>query len=126
MIRNDKVYDALASEQRRQVLVNLLEDDSQSVPELSEESRELLTADEGVLEGFLTDSVEIANTEKDTIRLYHTHLPMLAEYGFIKWEREMHFVTKGPQFEEIKPLLEVVDEHREDTLAKEVVVPLRR
>lgn len=126
MIENDEAFDALASIQRRRLLLSLLEDDSESIPELSDESQELLTAHEAVIREFLSSSVEVANTDKDSLRLHHIHLPMLAEYGFIKWDREINYVTEGPQFDDMKPLLEVLDKHQEESRVKDPVVPLRR
>ncbi|MBZ6494955.1 transcriptional regulator [Haloterrigena longa] len=44
----------------------------------------------------------------------HTHLPLLEDYGFINWDRDTHEVTKGPQFDEIRPLLELMVNHRDE------------
>lgn len=67
----------------------------------------------GLLDEFLSDSQDITGTDKPAIRLYHIHLPKLAAAGFIEWDREANKVEKGPQFEEIRPLLELMEEHRE-------------
>ncbi|QFU84563.1 transcriptional regulator (plasmid) [Natronorubrum aibiense] len=41
----------------------------------------------------------------------HNHLPRLAEADFIVWDQETDEVAKGPRFEEIRPLLELIDSH---------------
>ncbi|WP_436927670.1 hypothetical protein [Halosimplex amylolyticum] len=47
--------------------------------------------------------------------MQHVHLPKLADYRFIEWNQGTHEVTKGPKFDEIRPLLELLDD-REDEL----------
>jgi hypothetical protein len=44
----------------------------------------------------------------------HTHLPKLEESGFIEWDQERNIVRKGPQFEEIQPLLELMENHADE------------
>lgn len=34
-------------------------------------------------------------------KLYHRHLPKLAEKGFIEWEREPFQASRGPKFEQV-------------------------
>ncbi|MDS0221987.1 hypothetical protein NDI54_11580 [Haloarcula sp. S1AR25-5A] len=45
---------------------------------------------------------------------YHQQLPKLAEMGFIDWDRETHRVTRGPEYERLRPLLDFLYEHRDD------------
>ena len=45
--------------------------------------------------------------------LYHRHLPKLAEMGLIEWNRETHQVTRGPEYERLRPLLAFLDEYHE-------------
>ncbi|WP_177209108.1 hypothetical protein [Natronobacterium haloterrestre] len=40
----------------------------------------------------------------------HVHLPKLVDYGYIEWDREAAVITKGPEFDEIRPLLEFLNE----------------
>jgi hypothetical protein len=98
MTNTDEVFDALANEQRRRVLVHMLshnpEDDSK--PYI------------GNIE------FEKADVEFFRIDMKHTHLPKLEEYGFIEWDREEQVVTKGPKFEEIRPILELLENHRDE------------
>ncbi|WP_254532280.1 hypothetical protein [Natrinema gelatinilyticum] len=39
----------------------------------------------------------------------HNHLPKLEAYGFIRWDKNTHEVEKGPAFEHVRPLLEMLD-----------------
>lgn len=36
------------------------------------------------------------------------HIPKLAEYGLIDWDSEERIVTRGPHFDEARPLLDQV------------------
>ena len=42
------------------------------------------------------------------------HLPELEAKGLVEYDRDKNIVTKGPHFEEIAPLLELINEHREE------------
>lgn len=44
----------------------------------------------------------------------HFHLPELESKGFIDYDREDHIVTRGPDFEEIEPLIQLIDEHNDE------------
>jgi hypothetical protein len=45
--------------------------------------------------------------------MQHVHLPKLADHGFIDWDQDTQRVTKGPQFDEIEPLLTVLSENQD-------------
>jgi len=45
--------------------------------------------------------------------MYHSHLPMLVDSGFIEWNTDTQEILKGQQFEEIRPLLECIEESTE-------------
>lgn len=47
-------------------------------------------------------------TEKRRISLNHAHLPKLEEDGYITWNESAKTITKGPRWEEIEPLLELI------------------
>lgn len=55
----------------------------------------------------LTNNNELGN---ETITLIHIHLPKLADSGFIDWNQEQQIVTRGPRFEEIPPLIDLMVE----------------
>lgn len=52
--------------------------------------------------------------EREQIRLTHNHLPKLADAGYIEWDRETGEISTGPEFEEIEPLLEMMETHADD------------
>lgn len=101
-IMNNYTFDALANEHRRSLLVELLEssplDDTVHVP---------------------TDvGSGVGEPDRSRTALYHTHLPKLADYGFIRWDEDAHEVSRGTLFEEIQPLLEIVANRTEGELMK--------
>lgn len=48
------------------------------------------------------------------IAMAHTHLPKLEDYGFIEWDTDENVIRRGPQFEEIKPLLELIQNQADE------------
>jgi len=52
--------------------------------------------------------------ERERLLLRHVHLPKLDAYGYVTWDREAHQVTKGPRFDELRPLLAFLREHADD------------
>ncbi|MBX0297542.1 helix-turn-helix domain-containing protein [Haloarcula nitratireducens] len=95
---NDTTFDALANEHRRHLLVALLDETSQDAA---------VHADETVDAGALQTKHQIRTA------MYHNHLPKLVDYGFIEWDMDTQEVVKGPDFGEIRPLLECIDEDTE-------------
>ena len=94
----DEYFEGLANIHRRRLLVALLDHNPQ---------QDGVTAPEAVHEG--EKSLEVLQTE-----LYHSHLPRLEEAGFIRWNRDTHEVVKGPRFDEIQPLLELMRDHADE------------
>ncbi|WP_158058715.1 DUF7344 domain-containing protein [Halorussus halophilus] len=45
------------------------------------------------------------------ISLHHTHLPHLEDAGFIEWNRETNYIRRGPRYDEIAPLVELLRTH---------------
>ncbi|GAA0669621.1 hypothetical protein ACFQDG_09000 [Natronoarchaeum mannanilyticum] len=126
MIGNDEAFEALADRRRRQLLVDLLHDDSLLVPQLSGASRDLLAAHESLLGEYLAGPREVDGADKTDVRTYHVHLPMLVEYGYVEWDRDAHLVTRGPAFDDLRPLLEVVDGRPGERRLSGAPVPIRR
>lgn len=90
----DDAIDALADVQRRKLLVALLEHNPQDVaPD--------------------TDRDEAADDDRQ-IQMEHVHLPKLERYGYIDWDRRSHQVVKGHNFDELRPLLELLDGHESE------------
>jgi len=62
--------------------------------------------------------VEIDQMEYDTaerpleLSMHHVHLPKLEEKGLVDADADTHSVTTGPRFDEIEPLLELLDTNR--------------
>lgn len=91
------MLDALADVDRRKLLVTLLdhnrEDDSQTIP---------------------ADSDSEAVAIEQLVWMEYAHLRNLEEYGFVKRDRQNNEVVKGPNFDEIRPLLELLADHGGD------------
>ena len=93
----DDMVDALADVQRRKLLVALLEHNPQHDTPVA-----------------IADSESESDAVERLVTMQHIHLPKLAEYGFIEWNEETHEVTKGPTFDEIRPLLELLSNHEDE------------
>lgn len=95
----DTMLDILANKNRRRVLVALLEHNPQ-------DDRDPQIPDDVIL--------GTRDLESLMIGMRHTHLPKLEQAGFIEWDQETNTVNKGPQFEEIQPLLELMENHADE------------
>ncbi len=81
---------------------------------MAPERRDLLAALEPSA-GTALDVEEWADADCTTmVDLHHVHLPLLEEYGFITWDRATGRVTRGPQFQKIGPLLELLAAHADE------------
>ncbi|MFC7096278.1 DUF7344 domain-containing protein [Halobaculum marinum] len=93
-------FTVLSDGHRRRLLVALMQSNPRDESELHSES----VVDE------LTD-------EDDQFlrhRLHHVHLPKLNAAGFISWDRERDVITRGPRFDEIRPLLRLMERHADE------------
>ncbi|NIC00982.1 hypothetical protein [Halobacterium sp. R2-5] len=54
--------------------------------------------------------------------MHHLHLPKMADYGLIVWEKDADTITKGPNFEMTESVLDSLAEHDADLLADEVAL----
>lgn len=93
----DDLFRALANPDRRRLLHALKERDQAdeiSVPEV----------------------VRGGEREVDVLRraFHHNHLPMLESLEVITWDREENTVGKGPEFGDVRPALDLMDDHRDD------------
>lgn len=89
--------DSIATAARRRLLVALLVDSPR-----------------GGLPTKISEKIADTDTQETVVDMRHTHLPKLEDYGFIRWDRETHHVTRGPQFGEIKPLLTILHDHADE------------
>jgi len=92
----DDALDALGDVQRRRILIALLDHNPQ------DDSPVAVVGDGDA------DAVE------RLVSMEHVHLPKLADYGYIDWDRESHEVSKGENFDEIRPLLELLADHEDE------------
>ena len=91
----DAHLDALRHVDRRRLLLALLNAEEAALP-IELDQREYETAESDVLLSF-----------------HHNHLQKLEDLGFVDANLDRYSVTKGPRFEEIEPLLELLDTHRD-------------
>ena len=78
----DRYLRLLADEHRRDLLGALQDEKSHSIPTREHDSQTV------------------------KLRLYHVHLPLLEDAGLIEWNREDHAITRGLNYEEVKPVIE--------------------
>lgn len=90
----DRLLDTLGKRYRRMLLVMLRHGEVDSISDVMVRGSE--------------DGQEVR------LRLVHTHLPRLEEDGYIEWDRETETISKGPHFEEIEPLLELIETHADE------------
>lgn len=91
----DDLLHLLTDRSRRRLLVALLEHNPQD-------------EDSGVPVDVTTSDEEL---EKLRLEVSHTHLPKLEAAEVIEWDRDAGEVSKGPRFDELRPLLELMYEN---------------
>lgn len=95
----DEALSNLANVYRRRVLLSLLDHNPQAVGAPS-----------------IADDVSAGETDPEILRakMYHHHLPKLEAAGFIRWHKDDNEVEQGPNFDEIKPLLELLVDNSDE------------
>lgn len=90
---------ALADPYRRQLLVALLERSPQ---------------DDGDIDPL--NAITYTDTKTETLRteLVHSHLPKLANLGYIDWDRDRGKLNTGSNWDEIVPLLRLIHGHQDE------------
>lgn len=61
-------------------------------------------------------AVEEDDVDAVTARLYHVHLPKLADAGYLGWDGGDLVVWRGPRFEEVAPVVEALVAHGDGLL----------
>ena len=110
---SDSNFDALSNERCRELLVSLLDSDRRVVPELSDDARRIANSNEELLRKHLDSSREVAEVDEELVGIRLVHLPRIAEQGFVEWDRDANVVSRGPRFDGLRPLLEMIDDPRE-------------
>lgn len=109
----DSSLDALSNDRCRELLVSLLDSDRRIVPELSDNAREIAGSNEELLRKHLASSRVLPGADEDLLRLRLVHLPKIADYGFVEWDPDANRASRGPRFDDLRPLLEMIDDPRE-------------
>lgn len=95
----DTVFKSLSAEPRRQLIVSLLDTPvGQSVPLPESAAMPTASSDPGRL-----------RTE-----LYHVHLPVLEDNGYITWKKSPLIASHGPRFNEIAVVIESLHSNATD------------
>ncbi|MFC6721579.1 hypothetical protein ACFQHN_29350 [Natrialbaceae archaeon GCM10025896] len=63
-------------------------------------------------------SQDVFDGEADEVILIHNHLPKLAKGGYVRWDRSTGEISRGPNFGEIEPLLDLIDTHADELSPK--------
>lgn len=98
---DNQAFKALADPSRRQLLFTLLDANPQGGDDLDPLK---LLLEEDAIDDFAVTRLELTQL----------HLPKLAEMGFIERDHELSELSKGPNWEEIAPLLRVMYENRDE------------
>jgi hypothetical protein len=93
-----KLLGVLSNPYRRQLLVALLEHNPQD--DSDRDPLDILSA---------SGEPDVLETE-----LVHSHLPKLEQLGYISWNKETNEISRGPRWDEIAPLLELIHNHRDE------------
>ena len=92
----DRVFTALSAEPRRQIIVAL--------NDLPADNRVLLP------EAAMSPTMQ-PDREQFVLELCHHHLPRLEAHGFIEWTKEPFRAARGPRFEEVAVVIELLQEN---------------
>lgn len=91
----DAGLDMLSSPHRRRILLAVLDDNPRDEDE------------------FTSDAPDDELTALKT-RFHHVHLPKLAAAGYIEWNPDTETIRRGPNFDEIAPLLSLMSNHADE------------
>ena len=94
--RIDLALDALSDPRRRRLLTRLKDRNPLDHDAFPEE----LDADR--------------DPDRVLLEMHHSHLPRLVEAGYVDWDRDEGVLRRGPRFDEVAPLIELIVEHRDE------------
>lgn len=97
----DATVHMLRNIDRRRILLAVSDHNPRDEDEFTPESQASKDADDDDLKHIKTG-------------LDHVHLPELAEQGYIEWDAETQTIWRGPNLDEIAPLLRLLDDHRDE------------
>jgi len=98
----DRVFDAMGHRYRRRLLFALLDENPQDA------------ADPQGAEAALLPGSGDADADRVRAMIVHSHLPKLDATGYVDWDRETGKIRKGPAWEEIAPLLALLEAHGDE------------
>jgi len=105
------LFELLAADHRRRLLILLCETDSIQIPEglLTRGTRARTTGRPEESDNEET-AFQYTSTNEDVleVQLIHHHLPKLEDADVIEWDRETQTVTRGPAFAELEPFLSLL------------------
>ena len=91
--RWNTIFRCLAAEPRREIVATLSEVDSNATIPMPESALSPHSS---------------ADPDRLQTELYHTHLPMLADNGYVEWHPEPFVAERGPAFREIDAVLAAI------------------
>lgn len=99
------MFELLADSTRRRLLIQLCDQPSVDVSDGflirgGSEAVSVRSGQQGV--------VGRGRADTRAVELHHHHLPKLDSHGVIEWDRETRTVSRGPEFDEIRPFLELL------------------
>jgi hypothetical protein len=68
----------------------------------------------GANEGVAVDIERFVDDSDRLLSMHHVHLPKLEDRGFVRVDRERNRIRRGPNFDDIEPLLRVIDDHTDE------------
>jgi hypothetical protein len=65
---------------------------------------------------FTSNDVAVGDDDFEQVKtqLQHTHLPKLADKGYIEWTPDTETIRRGPNFDDIAPLLMLMVNHADE------------
>lgn len=97
-VRLDQLLASLSHPTRRSILMTLAEANPRDEDEFT--SPDLDAEDE--------------DFELFAAEVTYDHLPQLNRVGLIEWDRDANTITRGPNFDDVRPLLELIRNHRDE------------